>query len=390
MGCVSSSRVSCARRAIRAGLGSSSAPGRYPNNPPAEAASGLASDDGARAPADAANTTPRLAAPKQLCVRQARNFGAARASSTSQAQAGADAGAAAAPFVPAGPGVPAGHVAGGWRGRTGQDALRETQILRDGTACSGRIALCGPQTRHAGGVMLCGCARLRSSRPKTHHCPGVQAGAPAAGPQRAFEHTRSCCATGMRPRTACMALRTTDDPLDERARGKRQAAKEVLPRGACFASAPPKALAPGAMGCASSAPAADGAAPAKKGVAVTKAASDAAAARGEDLTPAALALMRSDFLKHISPGSLLDTYVMGDIIGASAETGFADGSSARAAAALGYIGRAAARAHRRLRHGAAGSHALRRRCTGRAGLSRARVTTPRTRGRQSAHALRSA
>jgi hypothetical protein len=144
------------------------------------------------------------------------------------------------------------------------------------------------------------------------------------------------------------------------------------------------------MGCASSAPAADCAAPAKKGVAVTKAASDAAAARGEDLTPAALALMRSDFLKHISPGSLLDTYVMGDIIGASAETGFADGSSARAAAALGYIGRAAARAHRRLRHGAAGSHALRRRCTGRAGLLRARVTTPRTRGRQSAHALRSA
>jgi hypothetical protein len=75
-------------------------------------------------------------------------------------------------------------------------------------------------------VMLCGCAGLRSSRPKRHHCPGLQAGAPAAGPQRACEHTRSCCATGMRPRTACMALRTTDDPLDERARGKRQAAKE--------------------------------------------------------------------------------------------------------------------------------------------------------------------
>ena len=76
------------------------------------------------------------------------------------------------------------------------------------------------------------------------------------------------------------------------------------------------------MGCASSAPAADGAPAAKKGAsAATKAASDAAAARGEDLTPAALARMRADFLKHISPGSLLDTYVMGDIVGAWAATG---------------------------------------------------------------------
>jgi len=69
------------------------------------------------------------------------------------------------------------------------------------------------------------------------------------------------------------------------------------------------------MGCASSAPAADGA---EKGSASAQAPApaDAATLRGEDLTPAALARMRAKFLTKITPGSVVDSYDMGDVVGA--------------------------------------------------------------------------
>jgi hypothetical protein len=93
------------------------------------------------------------------------------------------------------------------------------------------------------------------------------------------------------------------------------------------------------MGCAASAPAADGAAggSAPPGTAGRSAPSGAvlasaspsppanaasppvaAPSRGERVTPDTLKRMRADFLRHISPGKLTDVYDLGDVIGARA------------------------------------------------------------------------
>ncbi len=49
----------------------------------------------------------------------------------------------------------------------------------------------------------------------------------------------------------------------------------------------------------------------------------AAPSRGETLTPETLARMRSDFLRHASAGALLDSYELGDTVGAPSLTLFA-------------------------------------------------------------------
>jgi hypothetical protein len=84
------------------------------------------------------------------------------------------------------------------------------------------------------------------------------------------------------------------------------------------------------MGCAASAPGADGAPAGAPPAAGRTAASGAvlasspspaptpaaAPARGERVTPATLQRMRAEFLRHISPGKLTDVYDLGDVIGA--------------------------------------------------------------------------
>jgi hypothetical protein len=81
------------------------------------------------------------------------------------------------------------------------------------------------------------------------------------------------------------------------------------------------------MGCAASQPGADAPAAGRKAPLGERPSSaplaspppsppQSAPSRGETLTPAALARLRSDFLRHASAGALLDSYELGDTVGA--------------------------------------------------------------------------